>query len=234
MKFEHNLTLQSVETVATDTKIFRFNRPEELNFKAGQFLSIQFTATAARAYSIASSPDDDFIEFVIRIIPNGFGTQILDKAKPGDSFTMKGPFGMFVLSANEEDSLVFCGTGTGIAPLRSMIITEAKKDTPRPMKLLYGGRNAQDLAYLEEVATWTPNLEIYLGLSTDPEAKVPQNPELEKHAEHGRITQFLEDLDYEKSLEFYLCGNQAMVLGTQDFLKEKGVDPKKIFMERFT
>ncbi|NJP03803.1 hypothetical protein HC823_00810, partial [Candidatus Gracilibacteria bacterium] len=162
------------------------------------------------------------------------GTQILDKAVPGDSFTMKGPFGMFVLSENADDTLMFCATGTGIAPLRSMIMTEAKKENPRPMKLFYGGRNADDLAYLEEVREWAPKLEIYLGLSADPNAKVPQNPALEKHAEYGRITKFLEEQTFGPNHEFYLCGNQAMVLGTQDFLKSKGVDPKKIFMERFT
>ena len=115
-----------------------------------------------------------------------------------------------------------------------MILTESKKDTPRPMTLLYGGRNAEDLAYLDEIASWSPTLNIYLGLSQDPEKKIPQNPDLEKNTIHGRITQFLEEQSFGKNAEFYLCGNSAMVLGTQEFLKDKGIDLKKVFMERFT
>ena len=234
MIFEHTLTIDSIKTVATDTKLFLFKHPDNFVFQAGQFLSIQFTETAARAYSIASTPDDEYLELIIRIIPNGFGSGILDKSLPGDTFKVKGPFGMFVLSKNKEAPLIFCGTGTGIAPLRSMIQTESKKQNPRPMTLLYGGRNAADLAYLDEITSWSPSLKIYLGLSQDPEKKIPQNPALEKQAIHGRITQFLKEQNFEENAEFYLCGNSAMVLGTQEFLKEKNIDPKNIFMERFT
>ena len=180
---EGTLQLESIETVARDTKKFRFSVLQQaLNFTAGQFVSLQFNETSWRAYSIASSPEESELELVVRIISGGVGSTALDKAQIGDRFNFKGPFGHFVLSDTPQARLIFCGTGTGIAPLRSMILTEKKRN----MLLFYGGRNREDIAYLDEVETWSENLEIKLGLSRE------DNPEnLGAYAKNVRITKYL-------------------------------------------
>lgn len=239
--FQGTVKIESIDTVARATKKFLFSVPDfvsldgkikgqgTLPFEAGQFISLQFTERAWRAYSIASHPDEDLIELVIRIVPEGVGSTILDKAKVGDTFPFKGPFGHFLLSKNPKANLVFLGTGTGIAPLRSMILEELKQEKPRAMKLLYGGRNADDITYLDEVKTWHPNkVKVRLGLSQDPEAK-----KFYDCAEHCRITKFLEEDDFDKNSEFYICGNGYMVKSAQEILHKKGVEKERIFMERF-
>jgi len=219
------LQLESVDLVARDTKKFRFSVLQQaLDFKAGQFVSLQFNETSWRAYSIASTPEEALIELVVRIIPGGVGSTALDQAKSGDRFNFKGPFGHFVLSQNSDARLIFCGTGTGIAPLRSMIMTEKSRD----MILLYGGRNRDDIAYLDELETWSENLEIKLGLSREEDPK-----KLGPHAQNCRITKYLEDLDITPQDEFYICGNGDMVKGVQALLAERGVAPPQIFSERF-
>jgi len=217
--------LESIKKVARDTKKFRFSvLQKSLDFKAGQFVSIQFNATSWRAYSIASTPEENQIELIVRIISGGVGSTALDQAKIGDRFNFKGPFGHFILSENPEARLVFCGTGTGIAPLRSMILTEKKRD----MMLLYGGRNREDIAYLEEVGNWSKNLEIKLGLSRE------EDPEkLGKYAKNCRIIKYLEDLELLPYDEFYICGNGDMVKSVQALLAERGVEKTQIFSERF-
>lgn len=226
---EFPTTLLAIEDVARDTKKFLFSKPQGYEFKAGQFLSMKFTDRAWRAYSIASLPNDEHLELVIRLVEGGVASTVLKDAKVGDEFLIRGPFGHFVLSENEGKSLVFCGTGTGIAPFKSMIKAEAKKENPRPMALYYGGRNADDIAYLDEVASWAPNLKIFLGFSRElssvdiPGAVVAQQ----------RITTFLEETDFPENTEVYICGNGDMVVSVRAIFDEKGFSKDQIFQERF-
>ncbi len=240
--FQGILTITSIETVARETKKFKFSvkryakldgsgevQDKPLPFLAGQFVSLQFTEKAWRAYSIASSPKETLIELVVRIVPGGIGSTILDAAKVGDEFNFKGPFGHFILSKNTKNNLIFLGTGTGIAPLRSMIIEENQKKDPRPMKLLYGGRDPHDIAYLDEIDTWSEKLNIKLGFS-----RTKDFGEYQKYAENCRITKFIEDRDcFDENSEFYICGNGNMVKSVVEILEQKKIEKNRIFMERF-
>ncbi len=233
------LKLEHKETIAQDTVELVFwveectpltggEKLKRLPFLAGQFISIQFGEKAWRAYSIASPPSEEKVKLVVRLIPGGVASEVFREARTGDTFNFKGGFGEFTLSNVSEASLVFCGTGTGIAPLRSMILTEAQSPTPRPMTLLYGGRNKEDLAYLDDLKTWAPNLEVEIGLSRDPNASATH-----PCAHPCRITQFLEDMKMKGSEEFYLCGGGEMVQEVQKLLLEKGIPEQQIHMERF-
>jgi ferredoxin-NADP reductase len=244
--YQGKLLLKSKGVVARDTLKFRFEplsyesldgavkKEGKLDFQAGQFLSLQFTDTAWRAYSIASAPNEDLIELVVRLVPNGVGSEALKKLDVGEDITFKGPFGHFGLSDNSSAELIFCGTGTGIAPLRSMILTEAKAGKPRPMTLLYGGRDNQDIAYLNELADWAPSLRIRLGLSRDEKIKETQaRYNSDWDLAKCRITQFLENRELSDNLEFYICGNGSMVKSVEGILEEKIVEKSRVFMERF-
>ncbi|NCP67339.1 FAD-dependent oxidoreductase [bacterium] len=236
------LVLVSKEIAATDTLKLNFslsnlktltgeNYEGAFNFSAGQFVSLGFSQTAWRAYSIASTPDEKTLELMVRIVAGGVGSEALNAAEIGDAFPFKGPFGHFTLSENTQAHLVFCATGTGIAPFRAMIKTEAARDTPRAMTLLYGGQNADDLAYLEEVNQWGAELKVQLGLSRDANLKIPAG--LKCEAMNCRITNILESFEKNDDFEFYLCGNGAMVKSVQEILQEKGFAKEQIFMERF-
>ncbi|MBT3349391.1 FAD-dependent oxidoreductase [bacterium] len=235
--WEGNLELKSVEIVAHETKKFRFVRPAEFEFEAGQFVSMRFDvgnfsaekkSTVWRAYSIASeSSEKNFLEFIVRIIPGGIASGVFDAAVPGTKIWTKGGFGNFVRSENSDAELIFCATGTGIAPLRSMIREELLEKNPRKMKLFFGGREPADLAYLDEFFA-EKKVATKFGFS--------RSDDFGKFAEiasHCRITSFLETENFGKTAEFYVCGNGSMVLETVEFLKEK-MPGTKIFHERFT
>ena len=239
--YEGSCRIESIQTVARETKKFQFRIGKyksldgshegegSLDFQAGQFISLKFTDKAWRAYSIASTAQEELIELVIRIVPGGVGSTILDEAKVDDEFTFKAPFGHFVRSENRDANLIFLGTGTGIAPLRSMIIEENRTEQPRSMKLFYGGRNADDIAYLDELEQWAPeHLTTRLGFSRDENAT-----QVCGYSEHCRITKFIEEGDFNAQSEFYICGNGAMVKSVQEILEAKGVEKNRIFMERF-
>jgi len=233
--FQGTLKVESIETVARDTKKFRFavlqSTPlvpceEAFTYQPGHFLSLKFTDTAWRAYSIASHPDETLIEFVVKYVENGTASKKFWETKVGDEFEFKGPFGDLRLSTNTDTHLVFCATGTGIAPFRSMILEEVKHPSPRKMTLLYGGKTANDLSYLDEIKTWAPNLNVKLGLSREESTKT------ELPWEACRITKFLEEGTWENT-EFYICGSGSMVKSVNELLETKEIPKDKIFMERF-
>jgi len=229
------LTITHISTVARDTKKFLFSIDFSVNgtktpftFLAGQFVSLCLGEKLWRAYSIASPPAENILELVVRIVPGGKGTAVLDAAKVGDTYPFKGPFGHFILSPKPTPA-VFIGTGTGIAPLRSMIFTELTVQNPREMSLFYGGRDDQDIAYLDEVSDLAARgIKIRLGLSRQ------ENPaDIFPQAEKCRITQFLTEKDYHPGSEFYLCGNGDMVKDVQNLLLDQEIEKSKIFSERF-
>jgi len=229
------LHLQSAEVVARDTVKLRFSADPKPEFVAGQFVSIQFSEKTWRAYSIASAPSDDFLEFVVRLIPGGTASEVLRSAKPGDEFNFRGAFGCFTRSKNPTATLVFCGTGTGIAPFRSMILEE-EMEMRRKMQLLYGGRNECDLAYLDEIAEWSKNLKTTLCLSreTDKNALASASSRgLNIEAENCRVTKILERSDFGENPEFYLCGSGEMVKSSVEVLTNRGFKKEQIFFERF-
>ena len=238
--YSGTLKIKSISTVANETKKYIFEveklstltgeplLTKDFKFEAGQFLSIQFTDTVARAYSIASHPEEKEIELIVHIIKNGAGSMILDAAVVGDTYEFKGAFGHLKLSDHSAANLVFCATGTGIAPIRSMILEEAKKTNPREMKLFYGGRTRAHLTYLDELETWANNLKIRLGLSREDDFG-----KLGKYGEHARITKFLEDGDFDEKSEFYICGSGEMVKSVVGILDGKGVGKGRVFVERF-
>lgn len=198
------------------------------SFVPGQFVSLGFDEKTWRAYSVASVPDENRFDLVVRLVEGGKGSMFLDQMSIGEALNFKGAFGHFLLSENLDRTLVFCGTGTGIAPLRSMILSESAKDSPRKMILLYGGRNAEDISYLDEIESWSQDLEVYLGLSRDPDAEG-----VASYAQNCRITHFLETKVYPENAEFYICGNGDMVKSVQEVLESQEVDSSRIFMERF-
>ncbi len=242
--FEGELKLEKIKDVARETKKFIFSVASKnplghskeicnFSFLAGQFLSLKFTETAWRAYSIASSPDEKKIEFIVRRVADGTASDTWWHAKKGDLFPFKGPFGKFLLSSRVGAKLVFCGTGTGIAPLRSMILAENNKNAhPRPMTLLYGGRDKNDLAYLDEISEWSSHLAIRLGFSRTLPTKLFLK-KLGAESRLCRITKFLEEGDWDKTHEFYICGNGDMVKSVGGLLRSQGISEGKIFMERF-
>ena len=112
-----------------------------------------------RPYSIASAPADSSadgtIEFLLRALPGGGLGRHLDGVREGTRVDFEGPFGAFVLPDSLPDApLLFVAGGTGLAPLRSLAREARARGHRGPRHLLYSVRDANDVAYAEELARW--------------------------------------------------------------------------------
>ena len=103
------------------------------------------------SYSISSSPTrPSVLEFCIGDgSPMGVSHKLMT-SKAGEEIFVKGSFGKFLLDETAPE-YVFLATGTGIAPLISMIRTLLHKNVRVPITLYFGFRYPSQFMYQQEL-----------------------------------------------------------------------------------
>ncbi len=239
MPFPRKYKCQIVDTrwITPTVLRIRFKPRRKFSFRAGQFVSVSVpekpgsSTWVKRAYSLASSPEESqsrAYELCIRFQTNGAASEHLASLRQGATLEVHGPFGEFHYKAPEAGrSVCFIGSGTGVGPLRSMVLSQEFQET-RPEKVLtiLGARNEQDIVY--------PRLFESLGIET---IHALSRPTETCKGFSGRVTDALQSLptDFEwRNTDFYLCGGVKMTQEVEQILLAKGVDPKHIHREAFT
>src|SRR5690606_7935900 len=64
------------------------------------------------------------------------------------------PFGDFTLRSENAAPMVFVASGTGFAPIRSLLLEAFRKKLMQPMTLYWGARRRHDLYALPEPQGW--------------------------------------------------------------------------------
>jgi ferredoxin--NADP+ reductase len=185
-----------------------------------------------RMYSVASPPvDRDHVSFYIVQVDAGALTPSLFDLQPGDTLYMAERFaGHFTLDPVPANHRIVCiGTGTGLAPFRSMYLTHRHDAPPRwdRFVLLDGCRTAADLAYHDELRDLAEQDERFVYVPT-----VTREPEGSAYAgRRGRVTdllvpdRFAELAGFEldpATTSVLLCGNPAMIDQVEATLTESG------------
>jgi ferredoxin-NADP reductase len=153
---EPNATVVEREDVSASIARFRV-RPDDgvPPFRPGQYFALGLVVGGRliqRPYSTASAPDEtDALEFLIRLVPTGELTPRLWPLGTGARVRLGRPKGLFTADPDDARRPLFIATGTGIAPLLSMIESRLGGGAPRrtggqPI-LVHGVSRAHDLAY---------------------------------------------------------------------------------------
>lgn len=207
--------------------------PHRIEFVAGQHVKLTLPESGEkRNYSIASIPEmDHAVELLVDVGPGGLGSSFLSEAEFGVEVLFEGPIGEFqVAESNSEKELVFVAAGSGISPIRSMVLDllESRKDK-RKIKLHWGLRLVEDMFWEEdfyELAKEHDGFEVDIVLSEQP---VP-----EWKLCSGKVSDCLVNHRSEfDETGYYLCGNREMVGGVVKLLEEKGVNRELIHMQKF-
>ncbi|MCB1189601.1 MAG: oxidoreductase [Leptospiraceae bacterium] len=187
-----------------------------LAFQAGQCVNIGIGTGVNREYSLYSGEKDDYLEFLIRVIPNGSVSPYLQKLNPGDFVEIHGSYGLFTLRHPEDKSLkyIFIGTGTGIAPFHTYIRTYPDLD----YKVIHGIRFANETYDKNHYAE-----KRYLSCVSRESGGDFQ----------GRVTDYIKSIDVQEGTRIYLCGNRFMISDIFDILIEKGHSGDHIITEAF-
>jgi NAD(P)H-flavin reductase len=200
-----------------------------MRFLAGQYGSFIIDQMTRRNFSFTTSPHDPSnFGICADITPMGPGSIWLMKLKKGDTVDYLGPLGRFTLDAASAHPKVFIATGTGIAPLRSMIIEVLRSRSHIPIALYWGLRFKEDIFWDEEFTAYAAshqNFRYTLTLSRPPAGWIGRK---------GRVTEHvLREEKYLAKNEYYLCGNRPIINDIQQQLIERGVPENRIKTELF-
>jgi NAD(P)H-flavin reductase/ferredoxin len=205
---------------------------EPLTFYPGQFIELEVPDQVGnwRCYSIASSPiNSDRIELVVKQIEGGAFSGRIENLKRGHGLTVRGPYGMNYLRNNERPVLLVA-TGSGIAPMLSILRAAAEQDDPRTFQFYYGARIESDLIYLSELHLIESRMAHF---SFKPTLSAPRT-DVHWRGNVGRVTLALQREIHDASpYDVYICGQPEMCESVATLLLAKGLPENRIFRDDF-
>ena len=187
-----------------------------IQYAPGQFMLLTAPNGTKRAYSIASSPNMEALEFAIKLVENGEFTSQIPTFKVGDKLNVEGPLGPFIY--NTCGQYVLIAGGIGITPMISILRDRDGKHECETVTLFYSARTKEDLAYLselEEIDSKNDNLTSVFTLTREN----PENWNYETgHVDEAMLKKYVPNLQESR---FFVCGPAKMVDSFKELLVEK-------------
>jgi ferredoxin-NADP reductase len=211
---------------------FRFPRPAELDYKAGQFLFVTFKADGkelSKHFSFSSSPTEKTqIEFTKKLSDSDFSA-VLRGLKKGDWARIDAPYGKFTFEG-EYKKIGLLGGGIGITPFMGICkyCTDMRLDTK--VTLLYGNRTESDIVFkkeLEALQEQNKNLKVVFTLNEADRRWKGATGFITADMIQKKIP------DY-KDTVFYTCGPPAMVEVMEKLVEQLGLPKMQLKREYFT
>ena len=228
-------TLLEVHPLTPSLFTLRTTRDPGFRFRAGQFARLGVTkadgSVAWRAYSMVSSPHDEFLEFFSIVVPDGEFTSELSRLREGDTLLVdRQAFGYLTPDRfTDGRDLWLLATGTGVAPFLSILQDFEVWEKFERIVLVYSAREAKELAYQSLIDTLGEReylAEYAHKLTYIPIVTREQHP----GALNGRITTLIENGELERAAgvaltpehsRVLICGNPQMVDDTRQLLKQR-------------
>ena len=208
-------------------------RAVAFSFTAGQAVMLGLSGSPLRKpYSIASAPwevaKSGIMQVLVQVEDSGGLDPHLELASPGTQLDLEGPFGAFGLPVRVEQPLLFIAGGTGIAPLRSMLIEHVSRPTKFPAALIYSARSVDEFAFRPELAA----LESAGRISSY--FTVTREERSDWQGRTGRISEALlrEALPSTDST-CLICGPPQLVTDARSLLIKLGVSETQILIEKY-
>jgi NAD(P)H-flavin reductase/ferredoxin len=244
----HPARIERVDLEARKTvvaSVYRIGRPAEdvavlhlrfpasvrAKFRAGQYLRIHMPDGDTRNFSLANPPhESDGAQLHIRHVPGGrFSEKILAGLQKGDKLEVELPYGDFYLRPDSDKPLLCLATGTGFAPLKSIVEDLIKRGNKRDVCLYWGGRRQQDLYMAVLAEKWAARADWFKFVpvlsQADPDWK----------GATGLVHQaVLNDLTDLSGWQVYACGNPVMIRSARrDFERLAGLPADQFFADPF-
>ncbi len=226
-----------LERLADDVMAILLKLPanERLHFLAGQFIEFLLKGGARRSFSMANPPHDaELLELHVRHVAGGqFTDHVFGKMKERDILRFEGPLGTFFLREESEKPMVLVASGTGFAPIKSLIENAFHKGVARPMVLYWGGRRPKDL-YMHGLALkWAAEHAqqfSYVPVISD---GLPEDAWTGRSGfVHRAVMQDFPDLS---AHQVYACGVPIMVdSARRDFIRQCALPEDEFYADSFT
>lgn len=226
--------VRRIERPTDDVAIVYLDLPTGVTFRfrAGQYVEALLADGLRRSFSIANAPQDPAtVELHIRHVPGGrFTPHVFEQLKVGDSLTIEGPKGGFYLR-KEVRPVILLASGTGFAPIKSIVLYGMRHKLRGPATFYWGGRRPQDIYMAEMPAQWTAEYPGFHFVPVVSEAGPGEAWQGRTGLVHEAVMADFPDLS---GHDVYACGVPAMVnAARRDFVEKCGLPPERFFADLF-
>ena len=235
-----DIAFVSSQSIASNVKHLTFKSQKIFEFIPGQFVTLFFNDKNGklhpRNYSITNMFEKStLIEIAISYIKDGVASDTLFKIKVGQILKARGPFGNLTLPlVGNFKKIILVGTGTGIAPYRSMLPSIEKLCEKNACKIyiILGVQYRADILYKDDFydfANRNRSLTFITCFSRE-------NDKLHSYEYKGYVQHQFKNLHLNQNSDIvYLCGNPSMIDESYNILTETmNFDSKMIRREKYT
>ncbi len=220
------------EAEAANIRTFFFRPEKPVRYTAGQFieLTVKHPHPDKRGirhwFTLSSSPTDTLLSITTKFAGATSSTfkKALFALEPGAELLMSEPMGDFVLPKLIQTPLVFVAGGIGITPFHSILEWQAATGEQRPIKLLYGVNNEDEIIFQDTFERAGQHATV-----------VVSNPTAAWGGERGHLSAEL-ILGLEKPSEetlIYVSGPEPMVESLEKDLKKAGLSQRQLVLDFF-
>ncbi|HAM39919.1 MAG TPA: hypothetical protein DDX89_01310 [Candidatus Omnitrophica bacterium] len=230
----YRTVVDRIDILSYNVRCFRLRlaEPTHLPFEAGQFVIVHVPKNGAvvkRAYSIASPPHEEgVVEICLQHVDGGAASTFFWQLKTGSPVTLSGPHGRFVLKQPLTYEPIFMATGTGVAPLRSMIHHLFHLHATQPVRLFFGCRYEHGTLFEAEFRTLAS---LRHNFQYVPIVSRPKEWQGEVGHVQDAFRKYITDFT---NKEIYICGWLEVVKAVAHDLRAYGVQPGQIHYEEWS
>jgi CDP-4-dehydro-6-deoxyglucose reductase, E3 len=221
--------VDSFEYVNDDVLIMILRLPpaSQFDFLSGQFIDLIWSGEK-RSYSIANSNSNkNTVELHIKKVPGGlFSEHLFNNLKENMLFRINGPLGTFFLRGSLSPVIFMC-TGTGFAPIKSMVEKLIEGSVERDIYIYWGGKEIKDLYSLlpSDWAGLYPNIKYFPLCSREGKSAL----EGIRYIQDLILSQH-ESLD---GFDVYACGSESMIKEASTLLISRGLSSQSFYSDAF-
>jgi len=220
--------INSLDLLSEDIMQVKLRLPPASNFEflEGQFIDIIGPNSIRRSYSIASISSNKEIIILIKRVKGGeFSNYWFNEAKSNNLLRIEGPKGTFFLR-DKAKPLVFLATGTGIAPIISILDgleSDPDFNQTKSISLFWGNREQQDFV-------WKPN---FKKINVDFYPIISRKDDNWK-GEIGYVQDVaLRISDNARKINVYACGATEMINSAKASFVKSGLSENDFYSDAF-
>lgn len=226
-----DVSVYRVTQPAADVSVVQLRLPAGVRakFRAGQYLQIELEDGSRRNYSMANPPhESDSVQLHVRHVPGGkFSEGVLRGLEKGQKLRVELPFGEFSLQDESTKPAILLATGTGFAPVKSIVEDAIKRKLERPLHVYWGARRQEDLYLFELAQKWHASGKLTF-------VPVLSEPHDDWTGRRGFVHEtVLEDFSSLAGYQVYACGNPSMTTAAHETFVKTGLPDDDFFSDAF-
>ncbi|OWW19626.1 CDP-6-deoxy-delta-3,4-glucoseen reductase [Noviherbaspirillum denitrificans] len=226
-----------LERLAPDVMLMTVGLPanEPAVFKAGQYVDFVLKDGTRRSYSIANVPVTDGVrqvELHVRLVPGGrFTEHVFNSMKLRETMQLEMPLGSFYWREQSDKPMIMLASGTGFAPIKSIIEYSIERGNKRPITLYWGGRTRACIYMAALAEKWAAEHEHITFVPVLSNATPQCNWTGRTGFVHKAV---MEDFPDMSGHEVYACGAPIVVESARhDFAAQCGLPEAEFYADSF-